>query len=64
MATFLSIFMELHQTPVEDKRRCGAAEPNLPRSIPATAKPLGWTVIHDAQWRHPLFHSDWTLGKT
>ena len=64
MATFLSIFMELHQTPVEDKRRRGAAEPDLPRSIPAVAKPLGWTANHDAQWRQSFYHLDWTLGET
>jgi len=49
MATFLSIFMELPLTLVEDERRCGVAEPVLPRSLSATMKPPGQTVNHDAR---------------
>ena len=64
MATFLSIFTELHLTPVEDERWCGEAEPDLPRSIPAAPKLPGWTANHDAQWRHSLFNSGWMSGKT
>jgi hypothetical protein len=46
MASFLPIFVELPLTPVEDKHRQGAAEPDLQRPLLATAKPPGRAVNH------------------
>jgi hypothetical protein len=47
MATFLSIFMELPLTPMEDERWQGVVEPDLRISLPAAMKPPGRPKNHD-----------------
>jgi hypothetical protein len=63
MASYLPIFMELPLTPVEDEHQQGATEPDLQRSLLATAKLPRQTMNHDTRWRHLFSHSDWMSGK-
>jgi len=64
MESFLPTLAELPLTPAEDERWQGAIEPDLQRSLTATAKPLGWAIDHGVQRKQSFSYLNWTLGKT